>query len=270
MKYLPDIKNIYYFFCLWIFLLILNGCKDNPVENIIKPKTIKKVTTSPDDYSEYFYTSGLLTNKGIISSAKLSYNITLSYDKFSRLIKKEEVSFNTGIPVHSYTTYEYGSLYKLQRSSYFAQSAGGNYELRSYTTYKYDNDNLTRYQTYDGTTNELMTYDEFKYNSSGNIIGHKQHNGNDDLKLNETFEYDGKPNALNSDLSILSAASISKNNIIKSTFTNYNTFPPGLGTTQNSYSYNNEDYPEACISVYEISWKGITSRSTINYKYEYN
>ena len=272
MKYLRinrKIKNSILKLSYLIVLLFLSECNNNPVNNPESGLIIKKINTSPIDYTEYSYKGDLLIGKEIVTRGKTSYSINLIYDSVSRLIKQEEHSSDAGVPVDSYTSYEYSGSNLLEKTYFYVKTADSSYQLNTYTIYEYQNGKLTWYEFYNGQTGETVSYDSLIYDGNGNIIRHVRFDNGNNLILSETFEYDNKANPLGRDLSLLSVARLSKNNVTKNVFTYYNTNPPGFGSYLNSYNYNNEGYPVNCSSVYQISWKGVTSKDTVDYQYEY-
>jgi len=255
---------ILFFFCL---TLLLNGCKDNPTGiSTTNPNSIKKVFSSNEDFSEYFYNGNLLIKKETTARGEVVTSITFSYDNNGKLIKKDEFSTAAGIPLSYYLIYEYSSNNLLLKTNAFPK-IGENYEFRGYTQYEYESNKLVKYSFYN-QNDELRNYHILKYDGD-NIIEDAQYDESNNLKYLETFEYDNKLNPLIKDLSFISAFTQSKNNIIKWTNTYYTVSPPNVYVSTCNYTYNNFDYPVECITVYNRNEFGSISQDTSISYFEY-
>ncbi len=253
---------------LFSFLtLLINGCKDNPVDNSsATSSTIKKVFTSEEDFSEYYYEGNLLIKKEITSRGEVVTSITFIYDNNGKLIRKDEFSTAAGIPLSYYLTYEYTSENLLIKTNSYPK-IGDTYEFRGYTQYEYESNKLVKYSFYN-QNNELRNYHILKYDEE-NVLEDAQYDESDNLQYLETFEYDNKLNPLVKDLSFISAFTKSKNNIIKWTNTYYTVSPPNVYISTCNYSYNNYDHPIECITVYDRNEFRASSQDTTTSFYEY-
>jgi hypothetical protein len=262
-------KKRIFFFILSLIIIMFSGCKKNPTESVkIDAYRLKKIFYSPDNYTEYFYNENLLIQKVLVTSDSTSDKFDLIYDTNGKLMKREETSTNTGTSSYSYTNYKYNSNNLLIKSNTYLKKEIGSYELSSYITYEYTNGNLVKYFHYN-SKNSIISTNNFSYDDNGNITSETMYDSTNTLKLTAQYEYDNKLNPLKKDLSIISAARISNNNIIKSSTLNYNTWPPGNFSTTNTYTYNEGGYPIECTSENKITWKGVTSTYTTGYIFEY-
>jgi hypothetical protein len=146
--------------------------------------------------------------------AKISQYSEFAYDDASRLIKK---------------------------SNYFINA--GHWELTSYQTYDYLNNQVVKYNTFN-PQGVLTTYHEYKYDDRGNITRDDLYTKSPVMKLWETiiYDFDNK----NNPYQIFAAEGIpgkytNKNNIITETSVYASTF--SQETRINVYEYNNLDYP---------------------------
>jgi len=259
-------KRIIYtlvFFCL---TLLLNGCKDNPIESSPLPNSIKKVFTSEKDFTEYYYKGNLLIKKEITSRSELVTSITFTYDNDGKLIRKDEFSTAAGIPLSVYSTYEYSVNNLLLKANHYPK-IGDAFEFKGYTQYEYESDMLVKCSFFN-QNEELRNYHILKYDGN-NIVEDAHYDEIDNLQYLETFEYDNKLNPLIKDLSYISAFTRSKNNIIKWTNTYYTVNPPNIYISTCDYTYNNFGYPIKCTTVYNRSEFGGTSQETSTSFYEY-
>jgi hypothetical protein len=252
---------------LFSFLtFLINGCKDNLVDNSSSAASIKKVFTSDEDYSDYYYEGNLLIKKEITARGELVTSITFAYDNNGKLIRKDEFSTAAGIPLSDYSIYEYSVNNLLLKANHYPK-IGDTFEFRGYTQYEYESNKLVKYSFFN-QNDELRNYHILKYDEE-NIIEDAQYDDGNILQYLETFEYDDKLNPLIKDLSFISAFTRSKNNIIKWTNTYYTVNPPNIYISTCSYTYNDFSYPIKCITVYNRNEFGATSQDTTTSFYEY-
>lgn len=247
-------------------ILLINGCNDNPVDNSSSATNIKKVFTSDEDYSVYYYEENLLIKKEITARGELVTAITFTYDNNGILIRKDEFSTAAGIPLSYYLTYEYTTENLLIKTNSYPK-IGDTYEFRGYTQYEYESKKLVKYSFYN-QNDELRNYHIVKYDGE-NIVEDAQYDEGNNLQYLETFEYDDMSNPLIKDLSFISAFTRSKNNIIKWTNVYYTVNPANIYISTCSYTYNDFSYPIKCITVYNRNEFGATSQDTTTSFYEY-
>ena len=260
---MKSIINALFFFYLIIFL---NGCKDNPVGNSSPiPNSIKNISTSNEDFTEYHYNGKFLVKKEMIWRGELMTSITFTYNK-GQLVRKDDSSTAAGIPLVSYLTYEYSTDNKLIKTIVYIK-VQEDYKYSGHTLYEYDNNKLMKHSFYN-VNNELRNYHILKYNND-NIIEDAQYDADNKLQYLETYEYDNKINPLTKDMSFISAFTMSKNNIINWINTYYTVSPPNIYISTSNYTYNNFGYPIRCVTVYNRNENGITSQDTSTSYYEY-
>jgi hypothetical protein len=260
-------KRIVYYLFLLQFMLFLNGCNDNPIENSSQNRIkIKKVIVSDDFYTEYFYDSNLLIKKELVARDELMTSNAFTYNDDGKLIRKDNISKASGVLLTSYLTYEYSDNDILLRENAFPK-INDVFEFRGYTLYEYEANRLVKHSFYN-LKNELRNYHILKYEGE-NIVEDYHYDSDNKLQFHEIFEYDNNPNPLINDKSLASAFTLSENNVVKWTNKFYTVDPPNVYVSESTYSYDTYGYPIKCVTKYQRNAFGTTSESTSSSNYEY-
>ena len=260
---MDNMKN--YLLVLLYIAFSLNGCKENPIEEITPAsQKIKKIIESDERFVEYTYEGDFLIKEETKSNdGGIIYSKSFTYDK-GRLIRLDQFSSLPREPLVSYSTYDYSADNIILKENVFGRGDKFNY----YILYEYENYKIIKYSYFSPTSN-LSGYHMLKY-EDGNITEDAYYNNKDSLLIIETYEYDNMKNPLKVDLSQISAFTLSKNNITKWSEINYLTTIPNIYITINLYNYNEYNYPIKCFVNYTKNENGIISQDTSTTFYEYN
>jgi hypothetical protein len=240
-------------------LLCFIECKKEDFNQSLcsSPTLISQVNSGKNAIQGLTYNSNCLVSE---STEPYSYK-KYSYDDRNLLYKLEVArSFNAfscvmipGVSLESdprkakiseYSDLEYDNSLRLaKKSNYFTGS--GDAQLLSYQTYEYEYDRISKVSTFN-PQGGLIGYNDYQYDENGNMIRVDRYSNNSGIKLVNTrvYEFDNKNNPYN----IFACEGdpgkyTNRNNIIKETFIALNGTTESRSTTQNSYEYNNLDYP---------------------------
>ncbi len=253
--------------------MLLSSCNDNPIENNesnpeSNPVLLKKVTSSGDNITEYFYDKNLLVKKEVKFEGEIFDSVELTYDGNGILIRKDIFSKASGVPMNYYVTFEYDENNFLAKSNFFAKRTDGKLAIGIYHIYEYKDNLLAKYITFN-TSDEMSSYALFKYDNNQNVTLYSHYDKNGKLQYRQEYKYDDKINPLRKDLSFISAFTISRNNIINLTSTYHTVDPPNIYKSSLTYSYNNLGYPLECVSITYSKENGTTSQNSVTSFYEY-
>lgn len=253
---------------LLAFLIILAGCRRDCLNsgNSTASK-LYRVYTEGVLSQEYVYnTNGFLERQTFyVSPGKKSAETLYLYDS-NRLVRTETFvdisSSTTGQQlVYSFTEYKYGSDGKLTEERVYSKD-GSQSVLRSIVVPGYQNDGKVTSHVQLAPDNLPFSLSKYQYNKSGNIILQETYRydaGLPVLGLRTVYEHDNKNNPY-VNLSVV-PFSVNKNNIIKSTTTNYNINPASPVTTTSTTLYKKYTADHFPLEVIE--------HGSVTYTYEY-
>lgn len=242
-----------YFLLVPLAVLIFSCSTNTGSRSVADGSKLYRITAEGKLSHEFEYNlNGTIAKQSIygIQEKKMMEQVYF-YDSTDRLVKTEsysDVSSSTltQLLVYNYTDYKYDAGGRLLEEIFYTKK-GSLYELTSKSVQTYDAMErvISRLQlSIDNKPFNLTTYE---YDAEGNVI------------VQETFQYDGttpKPASRSVyehdtkrnpyvKLSVM-PFSVNRNNIVKHTFTNYNSISgtPTVNTSQTLYkSYNSAGYP---------------------------
>lgn len=250
-------------------IVFFTGCsKKNSSDGTRSGGTkLHRVLTEGKLSLEYTYNAGGFVTRQTFYTIgnKKSSETVYSYDASNKLVKTEsfiDVSSSSTAQqlAYSYTEYSYGTDARLNEERTFVNN-GAQSELRSIITPAYDAAGriVSRLQQLNNKPINLYTYE---YNNQGNIIKQETYRYDSTTRIlgfRTTYEHDDKNNPY-INLSVM-PFSVNRNNIIKSTTTNYNLTPgtPVVTTSETLIKkYNANHLP---LEVVE--------HGTVHFTYEY-
>jgi hypothetical protein len=146
--------------------------------------------------------------------------------------------------IGQYAEFEYDATQRLIKKSYFIITDAGP-KPSLYYTYEYENNKIIKSGCYN-SQGLLTSYNSYKYDIAGNIILNELYMVTNYTRLYQStsYEYDNKNNPY---LIFMNDGEpgkyTNKNNIVKETDIYYNGTTETRETIQNSYVYNDLDYP---------------------------
>lgn len=246
---------------LFTFTFFFAGCKkDTAVDKVLSGTALKFVKASWNG-GETVQNENIYNRNGHIQT-RISYKdyaagLISSQTDFvyegEKLIQKEEMmdlSSSTFTTQYSYsrTIFEYNNNRIIQQDHYLKED--DQYQLRSFTVFTYNNAGLPIKQSRYSADGVLFGYISYTY-LNGNVISSEEYKvaTTDVLVIKQRYKYDN----MKSPYTVVYHGvenipfSVSKNNIIETTTTNYSISPSSgtgvLTTTQTTYEYNNRGFP---------------------------
>lgn len=246
-------------------IFLISNCSDTGVSpnNIESNKKLTKIISGSNDYTSFYYSNGKLSNFEKMYGSQVLNSSTLYYDSLGDL--QSEI-YHTQSLDYLYRYY-YDSSFKRDSTdvSVIDSALSDGPFMRSKYCYNSINQlvKVEEYSIWKGNVNKKLSYTEYKYDDSGNVIEERTYIANV-LSTIMTMAYDNKINPYrNMKDNIHFEQSLSKNNMtnLKVIYSD-NT---GNMEIKYTYYYDGFGYP-----IYKET-EGVNSSNvkTVEERYEY-